>query len=186
MPLSGAQWVNRFPTSNSLDDLAEPFRANARRFIAALRDANATLHVSDTIRPAERAYLMHFSFAIAREGLDPATVPPMNGVDIQWVHSDAAGQADAAASKKAAEDMVAGYAVVFKPVLHSRHTEGNAVDMDISWQNDLVIARADGTLQTISSAPRTGAGNAELHQVGATYGVIKLLTDHPHWSSDGH
>jgi hypothetical protein len=186
MPLSGPQWVSKFPTSSSLDDLTEPFRTKAKRFIGALRSAHATVDVSDTLRPPQRAYLMHFSFVIAREAFDPAAVPPRSDVDIQWVHTDSTGKADLVASKKAVEQMVLGYGIVFKPVLISRHIEGNAVDMDITWQNNLVIAKADGSLQTISSTPRTGAGNTDLHKVGSTYGVIKLLTDAPHWSSDGH
>jgi hypothetical protein len=185
MPLSGAAWVSRFPTSSSLADLTEPFRTNANRFVAALRAASATVRVSDTLRPPQRAYLMHFSWKIAREGLDPGDADAMQGVDIQWVHVTA-GVADPGASLQAAEDMVRGYGIVFEPVLKSRHTEGNAVDMDISWQGNLVIAGADGSTQTISSAPRTGAGNSDLQQVGVSYGVKKLLSDPPHWSSDGH
>jgi hypothetical protein len=186
MPFSGPFWVSQFPTSSSLEDLTEPFRTDAKRFISALRAAQATVRISDTLRPPERAYLMHFSFVIAREGCDPASVPTRAGVDIQWVHLDSSGNADPVASKNAAVQMVAGYGIVFKPVLDSRHTEGRAVDMDISWQNDLVIAKADGSMQTISSEPRTGAGNTDLHQVGLSYGVQKLLSDHPHWSADGH
>ncbi len=186
MPLSGTDWVARFPTSRSLNDLVEPFRSSAGRFVAALSAAGASVTIADTLRPPQRAYLMHFSFAIARLGLDPATVPPMAGVDIQWIHPDGNGATDPAASKAAALSMVQAYGVVFQPVLNSRHTEGRAVDMDITWQGNLSVVRGDGALVTISSAPRTGAGNAELHAVGASYGVVKLLTDAPHWSVDGH
>jgi hypothetical protein len=38
---------------------------------------------------------------------------------------------------------------------------------------------------TVTSAPRNG-GNASLQQVGQSYGVIKLVSDPPHWSTDGH
>jgi hypothetical protein len=188
MSLSGPAWVSKFPTSSSLNDLTEPFRASANRFVSALRAADTAviIIISDTLRPPERAYLMHYSFAIAREGLDPGAVPPMAGVDIQWVHKNAAGSVDLARSRAAAEQMVSGYGIVFKPVLDSRHTEGKAVDMDITWQANLVITKADGSKQTISSVPRTGAENTDLHNVGASYGVIKLLSDPPHWSSDGH
>jgi hypothetical protein len=81
--------------------------------------------------------------------------------------------------------MVQGYGIAFKPALNSRHTEAHAIDMSISWVGDLVIAKADGTSVTITSAPRDG-NNASLHQVGASFGVIKLATDPPHWSIDGH
>ena len=84
MALSGSQWVSQFPTKTSIEDLSEPFRTSARRFVAALRQANAAVVIADTLRPPERAYLMHFAFAVAREALDPNAVPAMAGVDIQW------------------------------------------------------------------------------------------------------
>ena len=186
MPLSGPLWVPRFPASTRIEDLAEPFRGNVRRFLAALRQAHASVAVADTLRRSERAYLMHFAFAIARESLDPRAVPPKPGVDIQWLHRDAHGQPDVAASRAAAEQMVRGYGIVFKPVLGSRHTAGTAIDMTITWQNNLSIAGPDGTIVTISSAPRDGAGNTDLHRVGRSYNVIKLASDPPHWSADGH
>jgi hypothetical protein len=186
MPLSGPQWVSKFPASTSLDDLADPFRGSAKRFVAALTTAHATVIISDTLRPPQRAHLMHFSFAIARESLNPASVPPMPAVDIHWVHTNAMGQPDLTASRAAAEAMVQGYGIAFKPVLNSHHTEGRALDMTIWWKNKLVIAKADGTRQTIASLPRTGAGNTDLHLVGLGYGVRKLVNDPPHWSSDGH
>jgi plastocyanin len=185
MPLSGPTWVSQFPTSKRVEDLAQPFRDQVARFVAAIRAAGATLTIADTLRAPERAYLMHFSFEIAREGVDPASVPARAGVDIQWVHPDAPGTPSAAASRNAAEKMVQGYGIAFKPALNSRHTEAHAIDMSISWVGDLVIAKADGTSVTITSAPRDG-NNASLHQVGASFGVIKLATDPPHWSIDGH
>jgi hypothetical protein len=129
---------------------------------------------------------MHYSFRIAREGLDPATVPAVAGVNIQWVHTNAAGAADGAASRNAAEQMVQAYGIVFRPALGSRHTEGNAIDMDISWQGDLTISNAGGNTITITTTPRTGAANAALQGVGASYSVRKLASDPPHWSTDGH
>lgn len=185
MPLSGPGWAPLFPTSKKLTDLVAPFRDNATRFVAALTTAGASVSIGDTLRPPQRAYLMHFSFAIARESLDLGTVPAMPGVDIQWVHKTPQGDPDLAASRSAAEQMVVGYGIVFKPALTSRHTEGNAIDMTISWQADLKIANADGTTITTTSLPRNG-GNTDLHKVGRTYGVIKLVSDPPHWSSDGH
>jgi hypothetical protein len=81
--------------------------------------------------------------------------------------------------------MVRGYDIVFQPVLASRHTQGLAIDMDITWQGSLTIADAQGGTTTISSLPRSG-GNGALQAVGNSYGVKKLATDPPHWSSDGH
>jgi hypothetical protein len=186
MPVSGPSWVSQFPTSQSLDDLSEPFRDCAKRFVEALREADATVTIAATLRPPERAYLMHWAYAIAREEQDPAAVPPMEGVDIQWLHVDAEGNADPAASRAAAEQMVVGYGIRFKPVLRSRHSEGRAVDMSISWESDLEMADGSGSRIVITSIPRTGAANAELHAAGKSYGVIKLVSDPPHWSADGH
>src|SRR5215471_18453244 len=146
MALSGPQWASVFAASRSLTDLAEPFRSNATRFLAALRAARAHVTVSDTLRRPQRAYLMHYAFAIARQNLDPAAVPPMPGVDIQWVHLDASGKPDPAASRAAAGHMVEAFGVVFPPVLQSRHIEGLAIDMTISWDDNLVIAKADGSM----------------------------------------
>jgi len=185
MPLSGPLWIPQFPNSRRVDDLVEPFRTGVRDFLAALRTAGATVTIADTLRPPQRAYLMHFSFAIAREGREAASVPPRTDIDIQWVHPASGSSTSAQASKNAAEQMVAGYGIAFRPALQSRHTEGRAIDMSIAWIGDLEILKADGSSVTVTSAPRSG-DNASLQQVGASYGVIKLVTDPPHWSVDGH
>jgi hypothetical protein len=185
MPFSGPTWIAQFPGSQSLDDLAEPFQSNAKAFINALRTAGADVIISATLRPPQRAYLMHFCCQIAKNEVDPATVPPFAGVDIQWQHTDESGNIDLAATKAAAAQMVAGYDIAFPPVLVSRHTQGLAVDMTISWNGALTIQDATGNAITIATEPRSGA-NSDLQEVGKTYGVIKLATDPPHWSSDGH
>ena len=109
----------------------------------------------------------------------------MDGVDIQWVHIDSDGNPDPTTSVLAAAQMVAGYGIVFKPALTSRHTQGLAIDMSITWQGNLSIRNAAGDLVVITSSPRNG-NNSDLWSAGVTYGVIKLATDPPHWSSDGH
>jgi len=185
MPPSGPDWVKQFPTTSNLGDLQEPFQTKVRTFLKALSDAGANVTVADTLRPPQRVYLMHWSYAIANGSANPAKVPTMDGVDIQWVHTDEAGNPDAVATKAAASAMVHAYGIVFAPALVSRHTQGLAIDMTITWQGNLQINDATGNVVTISSMPRNG-GNPGLHKVGATYGVIKLVTDPPHWSSDGH
>src|SRR5579863_2478623 len=117
--LSGASWVQKFPNSTSVDDLADPFKGNVRKFLAALQKADAMVSINATLRPKERAYLMHWSFKIA-QGTDPETVPAMTGVDIEWVHRDAKGNKNLAASKTAAAMMVSGYDIAFEPALTSR------------------------------------------------------------------
>lgn len=185
MPLSGAQWASSFPTSTSTNDLQAGFRASLARFLGALTAAGASHSISATLRPPERAYLMHWSWRIAREHFDAQQVPAMAGVDIQWAHTRRDGSYDETASRTAALAMVAAYGIVYRPALTSRHTEGRAVDMDISWNGTLVIAGANGQNVSISSTPRDG-GNTELQAVGAGYGVHKLASDPPHWSDDGH
>jgi hypothetical protein len=183
--LSGSTWVQQFPTSTSVDDLVDPFQSNVKQFIAALRKSGATVSIGSTVRPKERAWLMHWSFMISK-GLDPGNVPVMIGVDIEWVHRDANGNADLSVSKAAADAMVSGYEILFAPVLVSQHTAGLAIDMDIGWSGKvLTITDGAGKPVMIETNPKDG-GNPDLHRVGASYGVIKLVSDPPHWSSDGH
>lgn len=183
--LSGPAWVAQFPTSTSLSTLVTPFKANATSFVNALRAAGATVSIAATYRPLERAYLMHYSYKVANGTIQPDAVPAMAGVDIQWDHRNANGSLDLAASRSAAQQMVAGYQIVSAPALVSNHTRGLAIDMTISWTGTLTIGKADGTNAVITSTPTTGA-NTDLHAVGATYTVIKLLNDPPHWSADGN
>jgi hypothetical protein len=184
--LSGLSWVEKFPTSTSTDDLTNPFKSNAKKFIAALKAAGATVSINATMRPKERAFLMHWSYRVARDGYNPEKVPTMTGVDIDWVHRDSNSKKNVAASKANAEAMVRGYDIAYAPVLVSRHTEGNAIDMEISWTSaELKIKDGAGKDVTIKTGTRDGS-NPELHKVGKSYTVIKLSSDPPHWSSDGH
>ncbi|MBK7747687.1 MAG: peptidoglycan-binding domain-containing protein [Candidatus Obscuribacter sp.] len=181
---SGKSWVSQFPTSKSVDDLISPFRENLQAFLSALAKAGASVTINATYRPVERAYLMHYAFRIAREGLSPLDVPAMDGVDIQWNHLDSAGKLDIVASRRAAQDMVAAYGIAFKPALRSNHTARLAVDMSIGWSGSLSIVNASGKKVVITSSPRSGS-NTDLIRVGKTYGVIKLVSDPPHWSQNG-
>ncbi len=181
---SGKSWVSLFPTSTSVDDLLPPFRDNLKAFLTALNKSGAGVTISATYRPVERAYLMHYAFRIAREGLSPQSVPGKSGVDIQWAHRDSAGKLDLAASRRAAEDMVAAYGIAFRPALNSNHTARLAVDMTIVWSGTLTILNASGKKVLIGSTPRSGS-NAALIQVGKSFGVIKLVSDPPHWSQNG-
>lgn len=184
--LSGLAWVSKFPNSTSVDDLVDPFKSNFKKFIAALGAAGATVTVEATMRPKERAYLMHWSFEIAKANTDPEKVPAMAGVDIEWVHRDEKGNKSVPSSKTAAGIMVDAYEIVYEPVLASRHTEGKAADIDISWNSkDLTVKDASGKDVTIKTGFKDGS-NTQLHTVGKSYDVVKLVSDPPHWSSDGH
>ena len=84
----------------------------------------------------------------------------------------------------AARHMSHGYRIVHPPGLQSRHVTGQAIDMSISWNGALEIVKADGQVARILSKPTNGL-NPDLHGIGATYGVHKLVSDEPHWSEDG-
>lgn len=181
---SGRAWVSRFPGSRSVSDLEPDFCLKVEAFIAALREAGATVEINSTYRPPERAYLMHWAWKIGAAGADAQSVPAKSGVDIEWWHGSAE------ASKTAAREMMSGYGIErlrVAPALSSRHTERKAIDMDVSWSGELSIKNADGTTRRIASTPRDGA-NAELIEVGAGYGAIHFSPpekDKPHWSTDG-
>jgi hypothetical protein len=181
LELSGTEWVAKFQGSNSLEDLDSSFREKVRKFIDALHSAGAIVNITSTFRPPERAYLMHWSWRIVKEGYDPCKVPPKGGVNINWWHGALQK------SKQAAQDMVNGYSIVAKPSLTSRHTQHKAMDTNISWQGNLGIKQADGTEKTITTTPRDHT-NSSLIEVGKTYGVIHYSPvgkDKVHWSTDG-
>lgn len=171
--LSGPEWVDRFPTSRSIFDLKPPFQEKMAAFFNALTAAHANVKISATLRPPERAYLMHWSFKIAQQGQDPQTVPAMAGVNINWWHGDLHS------SRAAAQQMVNRYNIAFPPAINSKHSLGLAIDMTVTWSGVLHIKDKSGQMREIS-APKA------LHEVGKTYGVIKLVSDPPHWSVDGH
>jgi hypothetical protein len=182
--LSGAQWVARFPDGGATSALGNDFRPGCEAFIAVMKAGDANVSISSTRRPVERAYLMHFSWQVHKRTLNPQNVPAKAGVNIEWVHRNASGAIDLVASRRAATAMVNGYGIVFRPALASRHTQGRAIDMTISWTGKLNVKKKNGALTTISSTPRSGL-NTELRSVGKTYGVTKNPRDPPHWSTDG-
>lgn len=180
--LSGADWWHanqaRFPNSDNISDLRPPFRDRAARFVNAVRRAGATVTISSTRRNRHRAYLMHYCWQIGRNGMNAADVPLRPECPIKWDHGDAA------ASKKAAKEMIALFGLAHIASLNSRHIRGDAIDMKITWDGNLAIKDAHGNRRNLN-APRNGQDNQELHDIGASYGVKKLRRDPPHWSSDG-
>lgn len=134
----------------------------------------------------------------------PSEVPGFDGkgdpVEIIWRWSDGRWvmcvvnnsncncpyhRCDFTGAVQAAADMFGGYNIVDRPARQSKHNRGTAVDMNITWSGNLIIANKDRSIITITSSPRNG-NNTDLHLIGATYGVIKLVSDPPHWSDDGH
>ena len=187
---SGRSWVSQYRGSHCLQDLRLPFRGYAEAFIGALRAAGATVDINATYRPPKRAYLMHWSWKIAKNRVSPEDVPAMDGVPISWEHYDTAEKYADVRSVAAARDMVRGFQMErlgVAPSLRSRHTVGCGIDITISWTGDLLIRDAYGNLVEIDRLPRTGM-NSQLHRVGESYGVIKYNRngrDDPHWSDTG-
>ena len=170
--LSGTQWVSRFPTSTSLEELDLPFRNNVKAFTAAVSAAGGSTVVAATYRPKERAYLMHYASVIANGSISAENVPAMAGVNIKWVHESSEK------SKVAARQMSAAYGIVFPPALESRHSTRNAIDMTISGMRNKTIKDASGKVVLIKK-------DSDLVAVGQSYSVVKLLSDPPHWSDNG-
>lgn len=186
--LSGKFWVTwanvHAKSSESVDDLVDPFKANAKAFIKALEDAGAKLKVKSTRRDAKRAYLFHWSWLIALDKDKPSAAAVLPGVDIEWDHGDAAK------SKAGAQEMVDGFGLAVPPKskvapsLTSNHIAGKAIDMEVTWTGELKVEKKDGTVVTVPYTANPNH-NPKLHAVGESYGVRKLKTDAPHWSHDG-
>ena len=182
--LSGAQWAKRFSGSNDTKDLRGAFRGAVDDFICAMIEAGIKVTIDATYRPAKRAYLMHWSWRIAKDDMDPAKVPAMSGVGIEWAHPDKVE------SLRAAQAMVDAFSIRrlrTRPALRSQHNLGLAIDMAISWSGTTSVMDANGNLVQIKTVPCNGM-NRQLIAIGASYGVKKYLggnKDVPHWSNDG-
>jgi hypothetical protein len=181
--LSGAAWWHanqmRYANSDKIADLTPDFATKVQKFIDAMRAGGAQVRLSSTRRNKVRAYLMHYSWRLAAGDVAASAVPPEPGCTIVWDHGNEQK------SRDAAREMRDLFNIAYRPSLNSRHIEGKAIDMTISWSGDLAMRDAQGNLIAVPP-PRSGDINAKLHQVGAGYGVIKLLSDKPHWSTDGH
>lgn len=182
--LSGASWVDEFPTSVEVSDLDSSFGSHAQRFITALEEAGASVDITATRRPAERAYLMHWAWKIAKQNYNARRVPAKEGVNIDWWHGN---QAD---SRLAAQEMVEAYKInnlKIPPSLRSYHIVGKAIDMVVSWSGDLTIKNPKGTDILITTSPKNHT-NAAIIAVGRAYKVIhfrNVSKDEVHWSVDG-
>jgi hypothetical protein len=144
---------------------------------------------------------MHYAGLIAGGQIDPRSVPKFPGptpqersvgayrgpdtVDICWAHTDQAGNYLAVESINAAKQMLAAYGLAHPAAYPSKHSLGKAIDMNISWTGTLRLLDANGNPVHVHGQPRDGM-NPQLWPVGAGFGVIKLVTDPPHWSDDGH
>jgi len=171
--LSGPALCNEFPVSRSLLTLTEPFRSNAVAFVEALRAAGAVVTIGMTRIPLERAYLMYWSWRIAVGTADPARVPMMSGIEIDWTHS---GNAEAAHTS--AILMKHQFRLKSAPPLRSHHTEGRAFHMKIQFGWALSVMDREKQHWPV-------ACQSDLFPVGARYGVLKQRDIPCRWSDDG-
>jgi len=189
--LSGRVWVSHFSGSHSVDSLSQPFRDKVKRFLESVRNAGIKVVITSTLRPPERAYLMHWSWKLSRNLVMPQHIPYRIGVNIDWVHMNSDGSINFTQSIVAAKEMVSGFGMTnlnVAPSLTSRHTEGHAIDMLLTWHGNIVIKDQNGKSYKITSLPHDGM-NKELHSIGQSFGVIKYHggnKDKPHWSIDGY
>jgi hypothetical protein len=179
LELSGLVWVDRFPRSTLLDDLRPSFRSGATRMVGSLRAGGADVEITSTLRPAQRAYLMHFSKAI-HEGMSPAAVPKRFDVPIQWVHPK---KSDSVA---AATAMFNAYGIRGPVALNSNHIVGHAIDMFITFSGSPTIR--DGSGKAVRLTGPNDPDNASVVRLGRTFGVIRgsgISGDPEHWSING-
>lgn len=176
LEVSGAHWHSRFRASTSLDDLSEPFKSNAKKFISAMKAAQITVSISTTFRPDARSYLMYYSTKITRGQIKPEDVPPWPGVNIDWTHNGNRNKA-----LKAAKAMHASYGIGGNPVgrpSNSNHNVGLAIDMKITNYTGKVIS-LNGKRYKINNF-------SDLVAIGRKVSVIWFGNgDKPHWSHNG-
>lgn len=179
---SGLSWVARFPTSQSLDDLNEPFKTSAKKFVSALRSAGVKVQINATYRPTERSYLMHYCAEISRGNIDPTAVPPWPGVLIDWAHLDQFGVPDKKAAKAAAQEMKKAYAIGSNPVGKPGFSNHNKkLAMDVSFSGYVGKRVVDGNGDEVQLVTW-----GDLERLGETFGVYWYgLRDRPHWSWNG-
>jgi len=185
---SGVYWVTwanaHAVDSKSVDDLDDLFKTKVNEFIKALEAAGANVDVVNTLRSEKRAYLFHWSWLIGLGKAKASEATERADVEIEWDHGDEEK------SKKGAKEMIDGFGLAVPPkstnapALDSRHIEGKAIDMNITWKDTIKVKKKDGTEVSVKFDDDVNA-NTTLHGVGTSYGVIKLKTDAPHWSTDG-
>jgi hypothetical protein len=205
--LSGAQWKatadSKWADSSSLSDLDSGFKASMDKFLEMPGANNITTGEYTTKRPAERAYLLHYSVEVKNGTTAPKDVPKKDGVDIIWDHGDDAK------SKKAAGEMVDAFGIVGPAALVSNHIAGNAIDMKFDFTkmvkdkdgNYTITYKKDGkdvsrTLKIDDEAvigvkakgkSISSIGDRELSKAGEDFGVKRHIdNDIVHWSTTGN
>jgi hypothetical protein len=181
---SGKDWCSVYPCSASISSLNPAFGSSLRGFLNAL--GTPCYVILETWRSEERNWLMYYSWKIAREGLDPADVPPNDKIYINWVHDDLNSSVNAAA------EMVKTFKLDVRPGIKSYHVTRNAVDMFIFWNasetNPKIIYDNNGNKYTFTKSKTASAPpDATLIKIAASYGVrypgyiINGTEDVVHW-----
>lgn len=190
--LSGKDWCAVYPYSTSISDLNPALGSSLRRFLNALgtttyKGKEVPCYImQETWRSKERNWLMYYSWKIAREKLDPASVPQNDKIYINWVHDDYNSSLNAAA------DMVKIFRMDVCPGMNSYHLSGNAADMFIFWtateNNPKIIYDNYGNKYTFTkSKSSSDPPDAKLKKIAESYGVkypgyvIKGTEDVVHW-----
>lgn len=184
---AGPDWVHQFPGSNLLADLDPQWKAmNVDPFMRVLLNAGAQITYNATYRPPQRAYLMHYCCLVAGyrdkanvfHQIDPQDVPAYGGsgdpVLIDWTCGG-----DIGVARTRAVQMRDRYGIAFPAALVSRHTERKAIDITIHWKGVIVVKDARDVDHQCEK-------QEDLWPIGASFGVHKLPSDPPHWSTDGH
>jgi len=184
--LSGAHWRTKandmgWNDITDLEELSEPFKSNAKSFIAALEAGGANVEISTTKRYIERAWLMHNAWTVAHGGAVPKDDP--YGTGIVWDHGSKS------ATKQAAKEMIgpSGFNMAFDASMHSRHFSGNAVDITITnLPEEWTFTHGDKEV-TVKLGTAEAPSNTRLHRAADRYfNVKKLVADRPHWSDTGN
>ena len=180
--LSGKDWwianQGKYPNSQSVSTLSPSFKKCVDPFLAAMTAAGLHYKIRATLRHRLRAYLMHYSWKLSKGEIKSSAIPLDPACKIVCDHGDEA------ASRKAAQEMVDKFEIIYPPVLNTRHMTGNAIDLTIFWAGAKSMKDAAG--KVIALGLPTNEQNTTLHKVGLSYGVKKNVADKPHWSDNGH
>ena len=199
--LSGAAWCSKYQDPKSTDAMNDDVKGDAAAFIAALEAAGASVTINSTVRPPERSYLMYWASKIAFSK-DPEAVakqaqsdPEKQGnvsKDITWSHGNAAK------TKQAAQAMVDTYQIGSAVARKSKHNEGGAMDISISWSKKLTITGKNG--EKIETKTKSGLIVRDTTNIdkgilaaGKTFGLLNYngpenagsKRDAVHWSRSG-
>jgi hypothetical protein len=205
--LSGKQWKaiadSNWADSSSTDDLDSGFKGSLDKFFEVLTANNITTGEYTTLRPKERAYLLHYSVEVSKGTTAAKDVPAQAGVDIIWDHGTDAK------SKAAAKEMVDEFGIVGPAALVSNHIAGNAIDMKFDFtkatkdkdKNVTLTYKKDGkdvsrTLKIDDEAvigvkakgkSISNIAGRELSKAGEDFGVKRHIdNDIVHWSTTGN